>query len=465
MIQEGMEIMEYFEICKKVRITPENLVDLCQMVVQDNDYIILLSMVGFRKMVSFPKNAPMQSIIDANMLPHFLGLLSRSDLPRLQFEVLWTLTNIASGKEEYVQALLDKGAAQIFIALLKGENKPEVKDQAIWALGNIAGDENFFKQQIVSAGAIKPICDCLINIENPSETFIRNACWCLANLCRGRPLPPQDELLYIIPVAVRVVETYTEESILVDAMWTISYISDGGAATVPHILETGCIDTIIRGLFHDSSSVQIPTLRTCGNFVTGSDEQTDVVLGAGLVEAIKFLMDHSEQMIRKEAMWTLSNICAGNENHVMGLIQEGVVDKLVEKTFDDAVEVQREAVWSLSNCTATKKADVIRMLVEKDCIRAMCSWLNKQDSKTLIVILEGLLNILWVGKTLLNHSLFADKLEECGALDLLEDLQSYPNQHVYELAIKLLETYFIIEDVDLSGETPDNGQTALNFAM
>ena len=114
--------MEYFEICKKVRITPENLVDLCHMVQQENDYIILLAMVGFRKMVSFPKNAPMQSIIDANMLPHFLSLLSRSDLPRLQFEVLWTLTNIASGKEEYVQALLDKGAAQIFIALLKGDN-------------------------------------------------------------------------------------------------------------------------------------------------------------------------------------------------------------------------------------------------------------------------------------------------------------------------------------------------------
>jgi len=95
----------------------------------------------------------------------------------------------------------------------------------------------------------------------------------------------------------------------------------------------------------------------------------------------------------------------------------------------------------------------------------MCSWLNKQDSKTLIVILEGLINMLWVGKTLLNHSLFADKLEECGALDLLEDLQSYPNQHVYDLAIKLLETYFIIEDVDLSGEPAANDTATLNFAM
>jgi hypothetical protein len=37
------------------------------------------------------------------------------------------------------------------------------------------------------------------------------------------------------------------------------------------------------------------------------------------------------------------------------------------------------------------------------------------------------MNILYVGKCLINTDIFSIKLEECGALDMLEDLQEYPN--------------------------------------
>lgn len=261
----------------------------------------------------------------------------------------------------------------------------------------------------------------------------------------------------------QVLQTCVNDEILVDATWALSYCSDGGHRTVPHIMQTGITGKIIELMAHQNSTIAIPALRACGNFVTGSDDQTETVIHAGVLPVLDGLMSHAENMIRKEAVWTLSNICAGNESQVKLIIELGIIDKLVQMTFSDVLDVQRESVWSLSNCTALKQPDIIRVLVEKDIIKAMSTWLEKNDSKTLVVILEGLTNILHVGKSTFGHSVFQDKVEECGALDSLENLQEYPNQHVYELAIGILETYFQLEEIDLSSNL-NKDYAALNFS-
>ena len=92
----------------------------------------------------------------------------------------------------------------------------------------------------------------------------------------------------------------------------MSYTSDAGNETIPLIMETGISQRIIELCNHQNSAIVIPSLRTCGNFVTGSDEQTEVVIQQGILEVIGNLMMNEEQMIRREAVWTLSNICAGS---------------------------------------------------------------------------------------------------------------------------------------------------------
>ena len=240
---ENIDIMDYFQLCNKTKYTIENFFDLIQLIYSDNDFNVLFAVVGFRKMMSLLKNPPVQSVIDANLLPLFLNLLTRKDIPRIQFEALWTLTNIASGKEDYVSALLDKGAIQSFVMVITEDNEPQVKEQAIWALGNIAGDENFFRNQILRIGAIDPICSCLESAEKNTQ-FVRNAIWCLANLTRGRPLPSEKDMYRMIPVVCEVLNN-TMDEILTDACWCISYISDGGVRTIPQIMETGITERLV----------------------------------------------------------------------------------------------------------------------------------------------------------------------------------------------------------------------------
>lgn len=130
-------------------------------------------------------------------------------------------------------------------------------------------------------------------------------------------MPKEQDMINAIPIISKVLELSTLEETILDASWCLSYISDGGQATIPLIMETGITPKIINlTMSGDKASLCIPSLRTIGNFVTGSDEQTEYVIQCGFLEAAIPLLENEEQMIRKEAAWTLSNICAGNENQV-----------------------------------------------------------------------------------------------------------------------------------------------------
>ena len=87
-----------------------------------------------------------------------------------------------------------------------------------------------------------------------------------------------------------------------------------------------------------------------------------------------------------------------------------MIPKLVTLSQTDAIEVQREAIWSLSNCTANKVPEHIRYLVENNVVEALLSWLDKNDTKTLVVILEGLVNMLEVGTKKLQSEELQDKI-------------------------------------------------------
>jgi importin subunit alpha-1 len=120
------------------------------------DAKVLFGVIGFRKLLSKENNPPIQSVIDANVVPRLIYFLSRADVPKIQFEACWCLTNIASGTADNTKVIIDKGAIPIFIELLSSP-KQDVMEQAVWALGNIAGDNANFRNIVTNAGIIEPL--------------------------------------------------------------------------------------------------------------------------------------------------------------------------------------------------------------------------------------------------------------------------------------------------------------------
>merc|ERR1711998_543060 len=105
----------------------------------------------------------------------------------------------------------------------------------------------------------------------------------------------------------------------------------------------------------------------------------------------------------------------------------------------------------MGNATSGGTPEQIRYLVTQQCIRPLCDLLTVQDSRIINVALEGIENILKLGEddkeqTCAETNDFSRLVEEADGMDKLEALQSHQNDEIYQRAVKILETYFGIDE-------------------
>merc|ERR1719270_2852666 len=165
------------------------------------------------------------------------------------------------------------------------------------------------------------------------------------------------------------------------------------------------------------------------------------------------LLSHSKKSIRKESCWTISNITAGNRSQIQEVINAGLMPPIVQLLANAEFEIKKEAAWAISNATAGGSPQQIEHLIECGCIKPMCDLLVTSEQRMIGVALDAIENILKVGhqsqkeKTLPENPVVA-LVEQAEGLQRLEALQEDPNEDVYHKAVRLLETYFPLEDDD-----------------
>lgn len=403
----------------------------------------LAATASFRKMLSIESNPPIQQVIDSGIVPRLVTFLRRDDSPRLQFEAAWALTNIASGTSTHTHFVVDSGAVDQFVYLLDSPSD-DVREQAVWALGNIAGDSPTLRDHVLKRNALPPLVrqlqlDCKLGM-------VRNSTWTLSNFCRGKPQPPFELVEPALDTLAHLVFS-SDEEVLTDACWALSYLSDGQNIHIQAVIQSGVCTRLMELLNHPSPAVQTPALRTVGNIVTGDDLQTQVVISCGALQALAELLLNSRKGIRKEACWTLSNITAGNKYQIAQVIRSGVLPPLINLLANDTWDIKKEAAWAVSNATSGGSPEHVRELVKAGCIAPLCDLLDEGDPKVVTVALEGLENILSVGEQDKveygwAYNPYANEVEEAGGTDLLETMWSHENHDVYYKALRILRTFW-----------------------
>lgn len=203
-----------------------------------------------------------------------------------------------------------------------------------------------------------------------------------------------------------------------------------------------------------SPKVQTPVLRTVGNIVTGSDEQTQCMIDAGALGAVMGLLSHAKKTIRKEAAWTISNITAGNQSQIAQVIQAGAVRPLVQRLENDEFDVKKEAAWSLSNACSGGSPAHIAAMVQQGVIKALAGLFTSHEPRTVMVALDGIEAILRAGANNTDDdNVYADELEECQGLDALENLQNHDSTEIYEKAASILSAFYLDEEEDDTAAT------------
>lgn len=103
-------------------------------------------------------------------------------------------------------------------------------EQALWAIGNIAGDSPQNRDLVLREGGLLNLSELVINSMN--KNIIKHGTWAISNLCRGKPLPSFEYTKAAIPVLVKMQATESDQEILTDALWALSYLTDGDESII-----------------------------------------------------------------------------------------------------------------------------------------------------------------------------------------------------------------------------------------
>ncbi|PAV89612.1 hypothetical protein WR25_19655 [Diploscapter pachys] len=331
-----------------------------------------------RKMLSSDRNPPIDDLISSGILPILVNCLKSTDV-NLQFEAAWALTNIASGTSEQTQAVVNAGAVPLFLQLLSSGNM------------NVC-DGPHYRDYCLQSGILTPLL-AFITPEIPLS-FLRNVTWVIVNLCRAKePAPSPDVVKSILPALVLLIH-HDDTNILVDTVWALSYLTDGGNEQIQMVIDSGVVPFLVPMLGHHDVKVQTAALRAVGNIVTGTDEQTQLVLDCGVLKEMPALLSHYKEKINKEAVWFLSNITAGNQNQVQAVIDAGLIPMIIALLDKGDFHTQKEAAWAISNVTISGRQDQIDHMVQAGVIRPFCALLDCKEAQILQVVLDGINNIL-----------------------------------------------------------------------
>ncbi|XP_072392047.1 importin subunit alpha-5-like [Diabrotica undecimpunctata] len=392
-----------------------------------------------RKILSREKTPPIDHMIRLGVVPRCVEFLTKAHNPSLQFEACWALTNIASGTSEQTAAVVQEGAIPRLQGLLSSP-RIDVAEQAVWALGNIAGDGSTTRDMVLSCNVLAD----LLGLIKPSTSLslLRNTVWTISNLCRNKnPSPDFNLLRPALPFIARLLN-HSDPEVQADTCWALSYLTDGPNEKIQAVLDTGLIDRLVQLLYSEHGTVLTPALRAVGNIVTGNDQQTDCVINAGALNVLADLLQHSKLNIVKEAAWTVSNITAGNSEQIQKVIDAGILPPLLHVLQTGDFKSQKEASWAVTNFTSGGTISQLAKLVEAGALKPMCNLINSKDQKTVLVVLDGLNNILNAANKMGQVEKIAIMIEECGGLDGIEALQSHDNEKIYEKALSIIENYF-----------------------
>ncbi|XP_048455094.1 importin subunit alpha-3-like [Rhincodon typus] len=433
-----------------IRVQNVSLEEIVKNAANENQEVQLGGVQAVRELVSSDNAPPIDDLIKSGIFPILMRCLEQDHNHQLQLEAVWALANIAYGPSEHTEAMIKSNAVPLLLRLLCCPHQ-DVCEQAFLALGNIIADGSKCRDYVISLGIIKPLLS-FVSASVP-VTFLRTVTWVIVNLCRQKDPPlPKATVQEILP-ALCVLAHHNDIHILIDTVLALSYITDAEDEQIQMVIDSGIVPSLVPLFSHPEVNIQTASLRAVGNIVTGTDEQAQVVLNCGALSHFPALLTHPNMKINKDAVWFLSNVTAGNQQQEQAVINANLVPLIVNLMENGDYATQKETAWVIANLANCGRKDQVDYLIEQNAVAPFCKLLTLLDPQIIIVVLDGLSNILNTAND--KTELVANSIEECGGLQIIEQLQLHENEEIYKLAYDILDQLTSEEGEDAT-LVPDN---------
>eukprot|EP01084_Bolivina_argentea_P188297 324165_1 len=453
-------------------------------ILQPNDESLQLhGLTAIRILLSVERSPPTAQVIKSGAVGRIVqflfterGQVASEIGSKCKLEAAWIVTNIAAGTSECVACVVQYGAIKGLVELLRNASDSESMNQAIWGLGNIAGDSSQLKDMIVSNGVLSDVVRVIDSTNNFNCEIEKNAIWLMSNVFRYLNSLRVSDVESIIPVITALVRETKDDSMIVDCLWALFYLSQQSDAIVACLCENGAINICMKLLYQEVGKYEIalsqnnttntkdamlkmnhkvyrPALRMIGSVLACGDGVTQMVLDAGVLDIIEPFLFHFLHAQRKEALWSLANICAGSHHQIEAVLsRRSLVERIVGAAAEEMMGCRKEACWCICNVTQDCITEQKKVLAECGAIEALCSMLapaNDLTDDNIHLIVEGLEGFLEVYGTGVWNP-YAQKIEECGGLGYLEERSgdTKTNEDTWHRCVELMKKYWGPQDTD-----------------
>ena len=376
------------------------------------------------------------------------------------YEVLWVLINVTTKytTPEMVTKLISEYSYNFYVKAFS-KNIPDIKENILWLLSNVTFESPTAAMSLMKSAFIQ---DKLIPYLKEEQAIVkcilRHSLFLLSTITGYLNYDSQ-----INKVNAKFAQTEAEIAKMFctfidadpcfvnDCLYGLAKVSNSTNQKVHSVIfESGIVRRIIKNEFHFDNFLN-DIIRLIGNYLSNI-ENSNIIDKIFSKEIITFLggyiVNSGDSSIVHDSLWALSNMCCGTEEQMTLVIDSNLVPILISKCKGPNNIVGFEAVYCLSNLVTCEDINIILKVAQYDIIEVFLSIVDKywQNRECIRVIVQGFTSMFTEGQKIVNQTgnvnIFVKTFWEKGGKDILDKLQNYQDNDVYEMVAAMIKQYF-----------------------